>query len=1112
MRFNKSIIAFAIFFVLLSVSGCQKDITIQDVTIEGPGIEEAIIIDFFDIDDLTLTVVMSDGTTEVIPLTLDMISAADLLKLSSIGNHQITINYLGFSKTTTIKLIYDDLTSKLREIYALAYESNAIGEMTYEEWLESIRGEDGTDGREVELRISSDGGLGYIQWRYVGESLWTNLISLSSLMGESGTDGKNIEIQSTDDYLQWRYVGDLDWINLIDLSLLVGPQGEIGVSIESITINELGELIILFTDGTIDNIGIIMPIEITYQLIFRYDRRGAIYEYMTVLPNQVIEEPLYPVRSGYMFEGWFLNDVQIEFPYIFTHDMNITFIAKWTEVPFEYNISEEEVTITGYNAFTQNVVIIPKEIEGYPVTEIAEEAFLTYPGIQTIYIPNTIKHIGFRAFYMCSSLSKVTFEDESQLESIGAYAFSSNPNLFSIDFGDNSQLKTIGEYAFKSSGYIEYIEIPDTVIEIGAYAFSQNGWLKHVDISEDSQLKTIGTYAFSNLSELNHFFIPKTVTEIESGAFSSSNKVTIYSNHASQPSTWASDWNVSGLNTLWNVKYEGKTEDLRYIVSSTNQVIIIDNVAPSFSRLTVPESIDDMPVTMIGDYAFNEVAITYLSLPNSLQTIGKYAFSNNLALSNVFFGIDSQLTTIKERAFYSTSIYHVFIPLNVSTLGAYVFSNISNLLIYTEHLTKPSGWESTWNNDARPVTWGIKDYNIMNHVYYMIKQDDSLIITGSEMGVRSIIIPDIINGVAVTTIETNAFTYMGLMSVIIPSSVTHIKDYAFTGNPYLTIYTKHQVIPAGWTTNWNISNRPLVLNILSYGITSGLHFIKKDLTNVHIVGIEPNVVDIDIPSVIDETPVTAINDYSLAFHESLVSVHIPNSIKKIGVGALAYDKKLISVTFESSSQLTKIEPYTFYMTSSLQQIVIPANIERIEAHAFSNSISLSSVTFEENSQLTYIGHSAFYGSAMTVISIPNTVITIDQGAFSYNQSLTAVSFGLNSQLETIGNSAFSHTALQSITIPKSVLQIGWYAFMSNPELISVEFELGTSLSSIETYAFAYNMKLNEIIIPASVITMGGHVFSGSKNITIYVRAYSRPSGWNETWNYYEYPVIWGYTG
>jgi uncharacterized repeat protein (TIGR02543 family) len=1112
MRFKKSIIAIAIFFVFLGVSGCQKEITIRDVMIQGPGIEETIIIDFFDIEDLTLTVIMSDGTSKVIPLTLDMISAADLLKLSSIGDHQITVNYLGFSKTAVIKLIYDDLTSKLREIYALAHESNTIGDMTYEEWLDSIRGEDGTDGREIELRISSNDGLGYIQWRYVGESLWTNLISLSSLMGESGTDGKNIEIQSTDDYLQWRYVGDLVWTNLIDLSLLAGPQGEIGVSIESITINESGELIILFTDGTIDNIGIIIPIEMTYQLIFRYDRRGAIYEYMTVSPDQVIQEPIYPVKSGYMFEGWFLNDVRIEFPFIFTYDTNITFIAKWTEVPFEYIISEEEVTITGYNTLTPNNAVIPKEIEGYPVTEIAQDAFRSFPTMHTIHISNTVTHIGAYAFYMCSALTKVTFEDESLLKTIGAYAFSSNGNLNSFDFGDNSQLQTIGEYAFKSSGYIEYIEIPNTVIEIGAYAFSQIGLLRHVEISEDSQLKTIGTYAFSNLGELNHIFIPQSVTEIGSGAFSSSNRLTIYTKHTSKPSTWASDWNVSGLNTLWSVKYEGKTEDIRYIVSSSNQVIIIDNFAPSFDRLTIPESIDGMPVKAIGDYAFSEVYITYLSLPNSLQSIGKYAFSNNLSLSNVFFGIDSQLTTIKERAFYNTSIYHVFIPLNVSTLGAYVFSNISNLVIYTEHLSKPSGWESTWNSDARPVTWGIKDYNVMNHVYYMIKQDDSLIITGSEMGVRSVIIPDIINGVAVTTIETNAFTYMGLMSVIIPSSVTQIKDYAFTGNQYLMIYTKHQVIPAGWTANWNFSNRPLVLNILSYGIASGLHYIKKDASNIHIVGIEPSVSDLIIPSVIEDTPVTAINDYSLAFHENLSSVQIPNSIKKIGAGAFAYDKKLISVTFESSSQLTKIEPHTFYMTSSLQQIVIPANIEQIEAHAFSNSISLNSVTFEENSQLTYIGKNAFYGSAITVITIPSTVITIDQGAFYYNQSLVSVNFGINSQLTTIEQNAFSHTALQSITIPKSVLQIGWYAFMSNPELVSVEFELGTQLSSISTYAFAYNIKLSEIIIPASVITMGGHVFTGSKNITIYVRAYSRPSGWNENWNYYEYPVIWGYTG
>jgi hypothetical protein len=48
-------------------------------------------------------------------------------------------------------------------------------------------GDDGTDGREIELQAS----VTHIQWRFVGEVSWTNLIALSSITGPAGTNGTN---------------------------------------------------------------------------------------------------------------------------------------------------------------------------------------------------------------------------------------------------------------------------------------------------------------------------------------------------------------------------------------------------------------------------------------------------------------------------------------------------------------------------------------------------------------------------------------------------------------------------------------------------------------------------------------------------------------------------------------------------------------------------------------------------------------------------------------------------------------------------------------------------------------------------------------------------------
>lgn len=88
-------------------------------------------------------------------------------------------------------------------------------------------GADGEDGREVELQNNGT----HIQWRYVGDPTWTNLVALSTLVGpagDDGADGRDPEFQVSGTDLQWRLVGDPTWTTIFDLSTLGGgslPSG-----------------------------------------------------------------------------------------------------------------------------------------------------------------------------------------------------------------------------------------------------------------------------------------------------------------------------------------------------------------------------------------------------------------------------------------------------------------------------------------------------------------------------------------------------------------------------------------------------------------------------------------------------------------------------------------------------------------------------------------------------------------------------------------------------------------------------------------------------------------------------------------------------------------------
>lgn len=62
---------------------------------------------------------------------------------------------------------------------------------TYDELVEALSGgvggpgTPGADGREVQLQKTAT----YIQWRYVGDTAWTNLVALADITGPAGTNG-----------------------------------------------------------------------------------------------------------------------------------------------------------------------------------------------------------------------------------------------------------------------------------------------------------------------------------------------------------------------------------------------------------------------------------------------------------------------------------------------------------------------------------------------------------------------------------------------------------------------------------------------------------------------------------------------------------------------------------------------------------------------------------------------------------------------------------------------------------------------------------------------------------------------------------------------------------
>ena len=246
------------------------------------------------------------------------------------------------------------------------------------------------------------------------------------------------------------------------------------------------------------------------------------------------------------------------------------------------------------------------------------------------------------AFFWCSSLSNIVVPNS--VISIGDRAFSCCSSLSSIVIPDS--VTDIGNDAFSHCSSLSNIVIPDSVTSIGDYAFSGCSSLSNIVIPDS--VTDIGNGAFSGCLLLEYISIPKSVICLNENPFS--------------------DWKGVLECLSPNFIYEDDVlfnKDKSKIVSFRNQKI---------ESYIIPDS-----VTSIGDYAFSRCSsLSNIVIPDSVTDIGKCAFYFCSSLSNIV--IPDSVTSIGNDAFSDcSSLSSIVIPDSVTDIGNDAFSHCSSL-------------------------------------------------------------------------------------------------------------------------------------------------------------------------------------------------------------------------------------------------------------------------------------------------------------------------------------------------------------------------------------------------------------------------------------------------
>ena len=442
----------------------------------------------------------------------------------------------------------------------------------------------------------------------------------------------------------------------------------------------------------------------------------------------------------------------------------------------KYVVSEnnKEVIITGHKDGVEasGPLEIPASINGLPVTVIGDGAFgdkLALTGSLTI--PDSVKTIGEQAFKGCIGLGEdLTIPDS--VKTIGHGAFRGCTGFFRIINNSGESLETDW---FIDGNYKFFIDTNGTRID--GHTISTGIYKK---VTEDDPTavalsKTSMNLVIGESENLIAYITPK-YTEHNKVKWESSNPevatvsdgvVTAVNRGSTVIKVTAIDNTNLTASCYVTVNQYG---DLFYDVSENGLEVIITGHKDGTSatgNLTIPDKIDGKPVTVISDNAFedHDKISGNLTIPNSVKTIGKAAFSGCIGLKgNLTIG--NNVSIIDDDSFSQCRFTgSLSIPDSVTYIGKFAF---------------------TENRYFKNLTIG-KNVKIIGENAFC----------GCDGFTGSLIIPD-----SVDTIGDAAFASCQLFykELSLPAGLRSIGNDAFTGWRYISSIRNNssQSMPVSW--------------------------------------------------------------------------------------------------------------------------------------------------------------------------------------------------------------------------------------------------------------------------------------------------------------------------
>lgn len=392
-------------------------------------------------------------------------------------------------------------------------------------------------------------------------------------------------------------------------------------------------------------------------------------------------------------EDWLANPVNAA---------NVTVYTSWQlaggDPDDEYYLTTYNYTLKADNTYAITardrealVLYIPAEIDGIPVTEIADGAFSGMSEVTKVDFSDAVNltEIGSSAFYACTALGEVVGDENlTKLAKVGSDAFygtawmnGKSSGTEDVTIGDvlvrymgadteridlgNTQYKYIAEYALSGYKNVKTIVLPSTIVRIDDNTLGI-ATLQKVETAA-AGIEYIGRKAFESSVMIsgqsdhivigNVFYLADNAKAAEAdGVVTIPAGVTVIAPGAFAQCTAAKE-----------LKFEGGEENITYIG------------ARAFNGSGIEAADEDGFIIVNGILARYTGSAETVVVPDEVTTVGSYAFGRGV--KNIVFRSNSQLIAIEDNAFTNAAdlekiaIYKTGATVGSLDISGFAFAN-----------------------------------------------------------------------------------------------------------------------------------------------------------------------------------------------------------------------------------------------------------------------------------------------------------------------------------------------------------------------------------------------------------------------------------------------------